>query len=124
MRNNNRVMSALAKYTRVSPADRIKKLMTFNSRLHDVPEIVNELTSWSLELDRKLVEVPARVIACDQIIYSDSKSTVSPNANWTSDLRSRPMRVSGSLNDWVLLVPNRLRRDAQVKFFIYITTMN
>ncbi|XP_014210002.1 piwi-like protein Siwi isoform X2 [Copidosoma floridanum] len=114
MRNDNRLMSALAKFTRVSPVDRIKKLMNFNQRLHGVPAIAAEIQSWNLELDRKLVDVPARVLTCDKIIYGDNSTTpVNTNANWTGDLRYRSMRVSGSLDEWVLLVPNRLKRDAQ-----------
>lgn len=115
MRNNFKLMSALAQHTRVSPADRIRKLMKFNERLHRVQNVVNELTSWNLTLDKKLVEIPARVLPADKIIYGNEQcSEVQHNANWTNDLRNKPLRTCGKLNEWVILVPQRLKRDCQV----------
>lgn len=116
MKSNFRLMSALAIHTRVSPADRIKKLMKFNERLHRVPSIVQELKNWNLTLDKKLVDVPARILPPDTIIYGkNATSQVPHNANWTNDLRNKNLRYCQKLTDWAIVLPSRLRQDCQVQ---------
>lgn len=123
MRNNFRLMSALAQYTRVSPGDRIKKLMNFNKRLHSVQNVVTELNSWNLELDRRLVTLTGRVLPADSICYyQNDQSAVNNKANWTNDFRNKKLLKCGVLENWVVVVPERLKRDAQVWiYFINIS---
>ncbi|XP_008216870.1 piwi-like protein Siwi isoform X2 [Nasonia vitripennis] len=114
MRNNFRLMSALAQYTRVSPGDRIKKLMSFNMRLHNVPNVVSELSSWNLQLDRRLVTLTGRVLPADNIVYyQNDQVPVNNKANWTNDFRNKKLLKCGVLDNWVVIVPDRLKRDCQ-----------
>lgn len=119
MRANFKLMSALAQHTRVSPADRITKLLNFNKRLHTCPNVMEEFTSWNMSLDNKLCRIPARVLPAEKINYGplDKKiqTEVPYNANWTNDLRKKSLVKCGQLNDWVCLVPSRLMRDTQVR---------
>ena len=123
MRSNFKLMSALAKFTRVSPADRIKKLMDFNSRLSGVPEIREELTSWSLQLDNQLVNVPARIFPSDKIITGSGDTTVPFNANWTNDIKSKHLKNAGRLDDWVVIVPSRCTRELNVNTKLLINIL-
>lgn len=115
-RANFQLMRALANHTRVDPTNRIKKLMAFNQRLNQTPNVLTELASWNLTVDRRLVEVPARVLPTERICYADQVSKEVPaNANWQNDFRSIKLARSGELADWVVIVPGRLQNDCQVR---------
>ncbi|XP_023290765.1 piwi-like protein Siwi isoform X2 [Orussus abietinus] len=114
MRNNYRLMAALAQHTRVSPQSRIQKLLSFNQRLNSEPSIVQELKEWNLTLDRKLVDVQGRVLPPEKILFANGRSiSAGENADWTKSLRSSPGLINGKLKDWVVIVMSRFRRDAE-----------
>ena len=117
MRSDFRLMAALSKHTRVSPGDRIKKLLSFNRRLYSVPNVVQEFTNWRLELERNLVSIPARVLPCEVINFGDRiKSKVNNVADWTNDMKKKTLIKCGRLDDWVCLVPGKFRRETGVRF--------
>lgn len=60
MRRNFNLMRDLAIHTRVGPAQRITKLLEFNQRLQQTPNSVACFNDWSLNLNTRLVEIPAR----------------------------------------------------------------
>ncbi|OXU31859.1 hypothetical protein TSAR_014087, partial [Trichomalopsis sarcophagae] len=114
MIKDRRLMSALAQYTRVSPRERIQKLMKFNTRLHSVPNVVTELQNWNLKLDKQLVTLKGRVLPADTIFYHDrDTSTVNRTANWTNDFRNKKLLKCGDLTDWAVVVPYRLTSDCE-----------
>lgn len=73
MRSNFRLMRAMSDHTRLSPADRINRLMAFNQRLHATPESCTALTEWNMQLDRRLVEFPGRALPQEEIIFGNGK---------------------------------------------------
>lgn len=60
MRRNFNLMKDVAVHTRVGPAQRIQKLISFNNRLQTTEKSMEVLNSWALTLDRDLVTIPAR----------------------------------------------------------------
>lgn len=113
MRNNFKLMQGLAKYTRVTPVERIKKLNTFNKRLQSEKDVLKEVEEWSLKLDTQLVRLTGRVLPADKIIFKDSTSDVNMSANWTGDVRNRPFVHVGPLEEWFVLCQHRMRREVQ-----------
>uniref|UniRef100_A0ABD2WLF8 Piwi domain-containing protein n=1 Tax=Trichogramma kaykai TaxID=54128 RepID=A0ABD2WLF8_9HYME len=113
MRKNFKLMSALAKYTRVSPFDRMKKLAAFNQRLYSVPNVVQELTSWNLKLDTNLVNLTGRVLPTDEIIFPNAKVKINPDAKWTNQMRDKVMLSCGKLDNWALIVPEKAKQGLQ-----------
>lgn len=67
MRRNFNLMRDVAVYTRVGPAQRIERLLAFNNRLQTTPESTACLREWNLNLDNKLVDVPARQLLAEKI---------------------------------------------------------
>jgi aubergine-like protein len=115
MRSNYQLMSAVAKYTRISPAERIKKLLTFNRRLNCESNVSNELKNWNLKLDTQLVNITGRVFPSDIINYGENAtSQVPPNVLWTKDMKNKHLTKCGVLNQWALIVPYAAKRDCQV----------
>ncbi|KOC68594.1 Protein piwi [Habropoda laboriosa] len=114
MRNNFHLMNALAEHTRVSPKSRIDKLMAFNRRLRQEKAIVQELQDWNLKLDDRLVDIPARVLQPEKIILGNKIAVSSGQfADWTRDLRSKPLFNAARLSNWVVINVTRMRRDVE-----------
>lgn len=114
MRTDFKLMAALATHTRLTPERRIEKLLNFNRRLQQSPEVVKEYSQWNLRLDTNLVEIPARILPPENIIFGNMKQSATQRADWTQHFRSARLIVCTKLSDWVLILPERLRRDAQV----------
>lgn len=73
MKSNNQLMSSLAEHTRVSPENRIRKLLEFNKRLRSTPETQQELAAWQMQLDSDLIELSGRVLQYETIILGGTK---------------------------------------------------
>ncbi|KAJ8670821.1 hypothetical protein QAD02_002080, partial [Eretmocerus hayati] len=113
MRNDFRLMKALADHTRVPPEQRIQKLMNFSQRLRGKREILEEFSKWNFELDTNLIELSGRIIP-GQLLYFGRKKTLSPkNADWNFDLQAQPQLIAPKLSQWVAIVPDRNVTDAQ-----------
>ncbi|XP_014300280.1 piwi-like protein Siwi [Microplitis demolitor] len=113
MRTDYKLMAKLATFTRLTPDRRIERLLHFNKRLQDEPTVVEEFRQWNLKLDTKLVEIPARVITSENIIFGNMKQSATQTADWTRHFRSARLIVCTKLSDWILIVPERARLDAK-----------
>ncbi|KAF2879557.1 hypothetical protein ILUMI_26606 [Ignelater luminosus] len=113
-RANFSLMKALAEHTRMAPGPRIKKLLQFSNRLCEHPDIVRDLREWNLELAQRLVDLPGRILPPEKVFGGGgSEYSAGKDADWTRELRSRPMVHTAALSQWVVICPNRLRNSAQ-----------
>lgn len=64
----DRFMRAMADLTRVGPAPRIAKLLSFNQRLHSTPASMGVLDKWKLQLNPDLIKINGRKLAKQQIL--------------------------------------------------------
>lgn len=122
MRANFHLMNALSAHTRVNARSRIEKLLSFNRRLRQEKGIVEELSAWNMKLDDRLVDVPARVLQQEKIVFANNRMVpAGPVANWTKDLHNKALFNVTRLSNWVVVCMNRMRRDAEVRYFSEIT---
>lgn len=63
----------MATHTKVGPAARIDKLLTFNKRLQNTPDSLRQLTDWNLALNPELVKIPARILPYPEIVFGNGK---------------------------------------------------
>ncbi|CAL7950934.1 unnamed protein product [Xylocopa violacea] len=114
MRENFNLMRALSQHTRVSPNLRIDKLMTFNRRLRSEKQVVQELNEWNLQLDDRLIEIPARFLPPEKIVLGGNR-TVSAGqfADWTRELQQKLAFNAARLSNWVLIYVSRMKRDVE-----------
>lgn len=114
MRSDFRMMRAMADHTRLNPDRRIERLETFNKRLQTSPESMEVFKTWQMELDRRLVELPGRLLPQEMIFFSTTANGVQAGeqADWTAHFRNNPMFATVRLNRWYLIVPNRATREA------------
>lgn len=118
MRDNFHVMQSLAKYTRVDAENRIARLLSFNRRLHNEPEVRQELKQWNLALDNNLIDVNGRVLPPERVIFGGKVAITPTNGDWGREMQSKRCLIVKELVDWVVIVSERERRTVQVLLHI------
>lgn len=115
MRKDWKMMKELSVHTRLNPNGRIQRLLSFNRRLQNEPQVVQELAEWNLRLDDKLANVPGRVLPTETIHFGQrGQVPAGAQADWTRQLSSNLMYTTTKLQDWCVIVPPRPARDAEV----------
>lgn len=120
MRENFRLMSSLATYTRLNPKSRIDKLINFNNRLRNKPNIVKEFTEWNLQLDNKLLEVPGRVLGPEQLRFGGDAYIQCLKGDWSKEMQKKKCLIAQPLRDWILIITERDRHALQVLSNFYL----
>lgn len=70
---NFRLMQAVSQHTRVNPDGRIQRLLDFNRRLIGTEASTNALREWGLDIERQLVDVPARILPPEKILFGENR---------------------------------------------------
>lgn len=114
MRSNFQLMKTLAVHTKIGPDSRIQRLLHFNRRLTQNKQVVEELAKWDMKLSNTLVRFKGRQLP-NEIIQQDAHSISAGNTNdgWTRDMRSKKLHMIANLPSWVVITPERQRRDAE-----------
>ncbi|CAH0702423.1 unnamed protein product [Spodoptera exigua] len=115
MRNNFRLMKALDSHTKVGPDVRIQKLLHFNRRLTQSREVVKEMSDWSLTLSQDLVKFKARQLPTENIYLGGNLFYPAGDTTegWTRDMRSKPLLEIAQIPSWVVISPEKLRRETE-----------
>ncbi|XP_058053389.1 protein aubergine-like [Anopheles bellator] len=121
MRKDMRLMRTIADHTRIGADKRIERLERFNNRLNTSPASREVFTYWKTELDRRLVELPARVLGQEQVFFGGERSVPSgPEADWTHAFRENRMFKAVPLQRWHVICEQRSERT--INDFIGILT--
>ncbi|XP_055531353.1 protein aubergine-like isoform X1 [Wyeomyia smithii] len=114
MRKDFHLMRALADHTRLTPDKRIERLEVFNRRLQQCKDSSEIFTFWKTELDRRLVEVPARVLPPETVFFHPEQANyqmlAGDMAEWQMAFRNNPMYLTVALTNWVVVVPGGSER--------------
>ncbi|XP_050090510.1 protein aubergine-like [Anopheles aquasalis] len=102
MRNNYNLMSSIADHTRIGPDQRLERLDRFNRRLQETAASREVFKFWKTELDRRVVELPARIIDSEFIMMS-KQVPVGFDADWSKAFRDNRMFKSIALKRWFLV---------------------
>ncbi|KAM3966529.1 piwi like RNA-mediated gene silencing protein aubergine [Aphomia sociella] len=115
MRANFQLMKALDSHTKIGPQIRIKKLLEFNRRLTRNQEVVKELGTWSLKLSEDLIKFKGRQLPAEKIFQgNDAKYPAADGTDgWTRDMRSKQLLSIAQVESWVVIAPERMRRDTE-----------
>ncbi|KAG4079046.1 hypothetical protein HA402_001701 [Bradysia odoriphaga] len=116
MRNNISLMNEVAKHTRLSPGDRIKKLMDFNKRLQTTPGSMANFDEWNFQLDTQLVELKGRQLPMEEILFAHNQHIAMDD--WSNGFRTMSMYSQQPLRNWVLIVPKNRVKEALDFIFI------
>lgn len=114
MRRDFHLMRAIADHTRLAPDKRIQRLEVFNRRLQQSKESSDVFKFWKTELDRRLVEVPARVLAPETVFFhpeqDNYKVLAGEMAEWQMAFRNNPMYLTVALTNWFVVIPGGSER--------------
>ncbi|KAH8377461.1 hypothetical protein KR093_005619, partial [Drosophila rubida] len=114
MKNDFRLMKAMGEHTRMGPERRIDRLRVFNQRLQKSEASNNMLKSWNVELDTALVEIPARVLPPQKIVFGGQRRFLcDARADWTYECRKDAMFTNVHIRRWYVITPARSKREAQ-----------
>lgn len=109
MRKDFHLMRALADHTRLTPDKRIDRLEAFNRRLQQSKESAEVFKFWKTELDRRLVEVQARVLPPETVFFhpeqAEYQTSAGDMAEWQMAFRNNPMFLTVALTNWYVVVP-------------------
>ncbi|EAL41570.2 AGAP011204-PA, partial [Anopheles gambiae str. PEST] len=116
MRRDFNLMRSIADQTRIGADKRIERLQRFNERLQETPASREVFTFWKTELDRRLVEVPARLLAQETIMFRADGGGVpaGPEADWNQAFRNNHMFKTVPLQRWFIVCERKaeqLTRD-------------
>uniref|UniRef100_A0A182RCZ1 Aubergine n=1 Tax=Anopheles funestus TaxID=62324 RepID=A0A182RCZ1_ANOFN len=105
MRKDFNLMRAIADHTRLGADKRIQRLQRFNERLQNSANR-EVFQFWKTELDRRLVEVPARVLRQESIMFRLEGDGVpaGPEADWGQALHKNQMFKTIPLQRWYVVV--------------------
>jgi aubergine len=112
MRANFKLMQSISAFTRLSPTDRAASLYRFNNRLRETPEAISVLKQWNVKLGSELVEVAARELPPERIIFGDGRmETPSARAEW--NIRDGVKMYSAvDCSRWVFFYPREMERES------------
>ncbi|XP_030029276.2 piwi-like protein Siwi [Manduca sexta] len=115
MRANFKLMRSLDIHTKIGPDKRIQKLLSFNKRFTQTREVVEELGTWSLKLSNDLVRFKGRQLPPENIIQGNNIRYPAGDTTegWTKDMRSKPLLTLANMPSWVVIIPDRQRRDGE-----------
>lgn len=102
MRENFHLMKALSVHTCISPGSRIDKLLRFNSRLRQEPKVLQELKDWNMTLDSQLLQVPARILFSEHLIFANNRIE-SWKGDWTKNMQRARLLQPKELRNWVII---------------------
>ncbi|XP_053690463.1 protein aubergine-like isoform X1 [Sabethes cyaneus] len=107
MRKDFKLMRDLADHTRLTPDRRIERLEAFNNRLVKTQASSEVFDFWKTELDRRLVEVPGRLLPQEIIVFDLERQGIpaGESADWQMAFRNSSMTVSIPLKNWFVIVP-------------------
>uniref|UniRef100_A0A182LZC8 Uncharacterized protein n=1 Tax=Anopheles culicifacies TaxID=139723 RepID=A0A182LZC8_9DIPT len=119
MRRDFQLMRAIADHTRLGADKRIQRLERFNERLQGAASR-QVFQFWKTELDRRLVELPARTLRPEAIMFNLSGSTegkpAGPEADWSQLLHRNQMFKSIPLQRWYVVCERG--KESLVKDFL------
>ncbi|XP_041675230.1 LOW QUALITY PROTEIN: protein aubergine [Drosophila eugracilis] len=114
MRSDFRLMKAMGEHTRLTPDRRIERLRTFNQRLKFSKASTETLKSWNIELDSALVEIPARVLSPEKIVFGNGKRfQCDARADWSQEFHKSSMFSHVDIKRWYVITPGRNLRETQ-----------
>lgn len=69
MRSNFTMMRGMAEHTQMDPMKRTNRLLDFTRRLHNTPNSVSQMTSFSTDIDKQLVSFNGRALKQETMLF-------------------------------------------------------
>lgn len=74
---------------------------------------MDQLKKFEMELDRDILRLDGRTLVTEKILLGGGKvGNPGDQVDWTRDLKDSPLLHVKELNEWVVVVPTKFKRDA------------
>lgn len=114
MRNNMNLMRAMADRTRMDSKTRQDRLLVFQQRFTNAPKNVEELKNWNLSLSKNLVNMQARILPPERILFGNQKAVnLERGPDWTNSFRDSSLLATSSISNWVVVCLRDGQREIQ-----------
>ncbi|XP_026877877.2 piwi-like protein 1 isoform X1 [Electrophorus electricus] len=114
MRNDFNIMKDLSSHTRLTPEQRERRLIRFISSISQSAEAQNELSTWGLSFENKLLSLTGRVLPVERILQASRTYEYNPcAADWSKEMRGLPLISSMPLETWLMFFTRRNADAAQ-----------
>lgn len=105
-------MREISEFTRLNPERRADALKRFNDRIQRTQESRDCLDNWNMELSNDLLDVNARELPSETIVFGNSRTeTPSFKAEWSIKGRTTMFR-NVDCKRWVYFYPKTLERES------------
>ena len=113
-RANFQMMRAMAEHTQMDPERRKTRLLEMVRRINEAPRSVQQLSEFSVGIDRNLIQFDGRALKQEAILYGQDKSAMNDDrVDWTNSMKTNDMFKSVPLQRWVYIYPKRCERESQ-----------
>ena len=112
MRQDFRLMQEISAYTRLNPQKRVEALESFNNRLQTTPESMKILNEWDMKLDKDLIEIDARELPKETIVFGRDHTTASNDKAEWSIRGSTSMYKNVECIRWIFLYPEDMKPES------------
>lgn len=113
IRSDFRAMRDIASHTRIKPQIRFEKLCTFLRNVDADPTAKRILGDWGLSLDPKPLELTARILPRENILFGEGKILpVNDRADWSRDATGSRLFSSINITRWIFIYTRRDASDA------------
>ncbi|KAL6063565.1 Piwi-like protein 1 [Balamuthia mandrillaris] len=113
MRADFRVMRDIATHTRVFPDTRMTKVSDFVKAVNANQPTQAEFKQWGITLEPNMLNIQARVLPPETIIFADKQQKASAeSADWSNMIKASRLIEPIPLMQWILVVPARNQRTA------------
>lgn len=129
MRNNFGLMRDLSTHTRLTPRQRVDRLIAFNRRLQN-PKSVDQMRQNHFEVDQQMVEFEGRIMRQETIYFGNNSEVCLQNqpqrirdqAAWTKFIQTNVMHTAKCLMRWMVIVPHTCERSVHEFLAVFRTT--
>ncbi|XP_018335086.1 piwi-like protein Ago3 [Agrilus planipennis] len=107
MRSDFKVMKDVAQYTRVTPNQRLKAMMQYIKNVRNNPQSHKILGEWGLKLEDGSIDLQARVLSPETIIFGGNNEAISDKADWNNVVCKYSCLGPVDLKRWVIFYTAR-----------------
>ena len=113
MKADNRQMRVLASETRISPKDRVERLINFNERLQNTEESLKVFKEFNFQLDKKLVDIPGRRLNPEYILYDGERELATQDGDWKYAIKNKKPYCALDLTKWCIIFPAKFKNGVE-----------
>ncbi|PIK51000.1 putative seali [Apostichopus japonicus] len=107
MREDFKVMKDLAMHTRVTPNQRHLSFRKFIENVSSSQEATQELADWGLVLDKGILQLKARQLPSEKILFKHDSIIASAEADWGRELSRNSVITPVDLQNWLVIFTKR-----------------